>query len=163
MATRTVTLALMPEQVDTLVAARAKGQLSLALRGVNDHEVVTSKRRPRRTNARWKAHEEARQKLERELAELKQALAARPVIPVVAAAPARPPARRVHIYRGGRIGRARRPRRGRRRPAGRDDRREPARRPARPRCRPGPVAAAGPIAEATALLRRAEGVGGPLP
>ena len=38
--TRTVTLALTPEQVDILVAARAKGSLALSLRGVNDHEVV---------------------------------------------------------------------------------------------------------------------------
>ena len=37
---RTVTLAVTPEQVDILVAARAKGPLSLSLRGVNDHEVV---------------------------------------------------------------------------------------------------------------------------
>jgi pilus assembly protein CpaB len=37
---RTVTLAVTPDQVDVLVAAKAKGVLSLALRGVNDHEVV---------------------------------------------------------------------------------------------------------------------------
>jgi pilus assembly protein CpaB len=37
---RTVTLAVLPEQVHILVAARAKGPLSLALRGVNDHEIV---------------------------------------------------------------------------------------------------------------------------
>src|SRR3954447_11096267 len=35
---RTVTLAVTPEQVDVLVAASAKGQLTLALRGLNDHE-----------------------------------------------------------------------------------------------------------------------------
>src|SRR5262245_39560342 len=40
LATRTVTLALTPDQVDVLVAARAKGALSLALRGVDDHAVV---------------------------------------------------------------------------------------------------------------------------
>jgi pilus assembly protein CpaB len=34
---RTVTLAVTPEQVDILVAASAKGALSLALRGLNDH------------------------------------------------------------------------------------------------------------------------------
>ncbi len=34
---RTVTLAVTPEQVDTLVAARARGALSLTLRGLNDH------------------------------------------------------------------------------------------------------------------------------
>ena len=31
---------LAPGNVDILVAARGKGQLSLALRGVNDHEVL---------------------------------------------------------------------------------------------------------------------------
>jgi pilus assembly protein CpaB len=35
---RTVTLAVTPEQVDILVAAQAKGPLTLALRGINDHE-----------------------------------------------------------------------------------------------------------------------------
>ena len=37
---RTVTLAVSPDDVDMLVAAKAKGVLSLALRGVNDHDVV---------------------------------------------------------------------------------------------------------------------------
>ena len=37
---RTVTLAVLPEQVHILVAARAKGPLSLSLRGVNDHDIV---------------------------------------------------------------------------------------------------------------------------
>jgi pilus assembly protein CpaB len=37
---RTVTLAVTPEQVEILVAARSKGPLSLALRGLNDAEVV---------------------------------------------------------------------------------------------------------------------------
>src|SRR4051812_3329915 len=37
---RTVTLAVSPEQVDILVAAKVKGPLSLSLRGVNDHEIV---------------------------------------------------------------------------------------------------------------------------
>jgi pilus assembly protein CpaB len=38
---RTVTLEVTPEQVDTLVAALTKGSLSLSLRGVNDHRTVT--------------------------------------------------------------------------------------------------------------------------
>lgn len=37
---RTVTLEVSPEQVDILVAARAKGALSLALRGLNDHRMA---------------------------------------------------------------------------------------------------------------------------
>ncbi|MBV8078729.1 MAG: Flp pilus assembly protein CpaB [Planctomycetaceae bacterium] len=41
---RTVTLAVTPEQVDILVAARARGAVSLALRGLNDH--TTTKPEP---------------------------------------------------------------------------------------------------------------------
>src|SRR5436305_482107 len=41
---RTVTLAVTPEQVDILVAASAKGALTLALRGLNDHEARPTKR-----------------------------------------------------------------------------------------------------------------------
>jgi pilus assembly protein CpaB len=37
---RTVTLEVSPEQVDTLVAALVKGSLSLSLRGLNDHRTV---------------------------------------------------------------------------------------------------------------------------
>jgi pilus assembly protein CpaB len=37
---RTVTLAVTPEQVEILVSARAKGPLSLALRGLDDGEIV---------------------------------------------------------------------------------------------------------------------------
>lgn len=40
---RTVTLALTPEQVNILVAVRAKGPVTLSLRGVNDHTVVKHK------------------------------------------------------------------------------------------------------------------------
>ncbi len=36
---RTVTLAVTPAMVDTLVSARSRGPLSLSLRGLNDHEV----------------------------------------------------------------------------------------------------------------------------
>lgn len=100
--TRTVTLAVTPDQVDVLVAARARGTLALALRGVNDHDIVD---RPKPAagpseaeEARWKAAEEHRAKLERELAAVKAALAAK-----AAASPAaRPPVRHVHVYRGGR-------------------------------------------------------------
>ena len=41
---RTVTLAFTPGDVDILVAARARGALSLSLRGVNDHELVAQPR-----------------------------------------------------------------------------------------------------------------------
>ncbi len=42
---RTVTLAVTPEQVDVLVAAKARGSLTLSLRGINDHETTVSKRK----------------------------------------------------------------------------------------------------------------------
>jgi pilus assembly protein CpaB len=122
---RTVTLALTPEQVDILVAARAKGALSLALRGVNDHDVVArpkpqpqqpseeekrrkleeenrrkleeEKRKLEEENRR-KLEEENRRKLEQELAEIKAALAAAKAVPPPA--PPRPRPRYVAIYRG---------------------------------------------------------------
>lgn len=40
---RTVTLAVSPDQVEVLVAARSRGPLSLALRAINDDEVVVRK------------------------------------------------------------------------------------------------------------------------
>jgi len=40
---RTVTLAVGPDQVDSLVAARSRGPLSLSLRGLNDHTRTTVK------------------------------------------------------------------------------------------------------------------------
>lgn len=43
---RTVTLAVTPEQVDVLVAARARGPLTLALRGLNDHIQAPTKKKP---------------------------------------------------------------------------------------------------------------------
>src|SRR5262245_58888977 len=73
--TRTVTLAVTPDQVDILVAARVKGSLSLSLRGVND-QVVMDRPKPKRPDddgleKRLKLEEEKRLKLERELRELK--------------------------------------------------------------------------------------------
>ena len=49
---RTVTLAVTPEQVDVLVAARVRGPLSLSLRGVNDHVVWSSLGAGRRPSRR---------------------------------------------------------------------------------------------------------------
>ena len=43
---RTVTLAVSPAMVDTLVSARSRGPLSLSLRGLNDHETVKEIARP---------------------------------------------------------------------------------------------------------------------
>ncbi len=101
---RTVTLAVTPEQVDVLVAARARGSLALSLRGVNDHGVVTHpvlQTGPHPAEVRLKREEEKRQKLEQELAELKASVAARPAAtPAAPAAPARRAARYVTIYRG---------------------------------------------------------------
>lgn len=103
--TRTVTLALSPDQVAIIVAARAKGSLSLALRGVNDHDIIARPAPPPapapEPDPRLKLEEEKRQKLEREVAELKASLAAKAAPPAPAPAPARPRARFVAIYRGG--------------------------------------------------------------
>src|SRR5262249_38713269 len=76
--TRTVTLAVTPDQVDVLVAARAKGILSLALRGLHDREVV-ARPTPKATvdesqEKRWRLEQERRQRLEHELRELKESL-----------------------------------------------------------------------------------------
>jgi len=103
---RTVTLALAPGDVDTLVAARGKGALSLSLRGVNDHDVV-ARPKPKPTTdpaheKALKAAEDTRLKLEGELQRLKQQFAAKAAEP---AAPrprpvARVVARIATIYRG---------------------------------------------------------------
>ena len=70
--THTVTLAVTPEQVGILVAAKAKGSLNLSLRGVNDHEVVAQPKPKPEPNDEEKAR---RLKLEKELEEVKLALA----------------------------------------------------------------------------------------
>jgi pilus assembly protein CpaB len=109
---RTVTLALKPEDVQVLVSARAAGALSLALRGVNDHDVL-ARRPPKETpdpehEKRLKQEEEKRSKLEEELRNIKETLArealAREALakktppPQIAKASQRP--RIVTIYRG---------------------------------------------------------------
>src|SRR5580692_8188640 len=68
---RTVTLALSPGDVQIIVAARARGALSLSLRGVNDHaKVEAQKAEPRidpEAENRLKLSEDARQKAETDL------------------------------------------------------------------------------------------------
>jgi len=101
---RTVTLAVFPEQVDILVAARAKGPLSLSLRGVNDHDIIDRPKPKPQVSEEEKAR---RTKMEKELEELKLALAKKmaeppPVPPPPAPKPPepRPPQKRsVYIYR----------------------------------------------------------------
>ena len=99
---RTVTLAVWPEQVHILVAARAKGPLSLSLRGVNDHDIVD---RPTPKPEESEEQKARRTKMEKELEELKLALAkkmAEPPPPPPAPKPPepRPPQKRkVYIYR----------------------------------------------------------------
>jgi len=111
---RTVTLAVTPEQVDILVAARAKGPLSLSLRGVNDHEIVEIPKPQPAEDPQEKARREKfekeetarRLKLERELAELKEALARKLAEPRPVPLPPEPglassrQRRYVAIYRG---------------------------------------------------------------
>ncbi len=95
---RTVTLALSPQEVITVVAARAKGNLSLSLRGVNDQAVVPKPAGDSEQELRMKAEEQKRIKLEQEIAELKQLIARKPAEPP---APKTPPQPRIAtIYRG---------------------------------------------------------------
>jgi len=95
---RTVTLALTPQDVIVLVAARAKGILSLSLRGVNDLAVVPKPAGDSEQDLRWKAEEQKRVKLEQEIAELRQLLARKPPPPPARRTP--PPLRIATIYRG---------------------------------------------------------------
>jgi pilus assembly protein CpaB len=102
MQTRTVTLALKPAEVDILVAARARGSLALALRGVNDHDLVAHQAAKPKIDPehekRLKLEEEKRLKLEEELRDMKEALAKKPA-PAPRVAPTRAP-RVATIYRG---------------------------------------------------------------
>ena len=97
---RTVTLAVLPEEVHILVAARAKGPLSLSLRGVNDHEIVD---RPKPKPEESEEQKAQRAKLEKELEELKLALAKKPAEPPPPPPPVpkppEPKKRNVYIYR----------------------------------------------------------------
>jgi pilus assembly protein CpaB len=99
---RTVTLALSPGNVHILVAARARGALSLSLRGVNDHAMVEQPKVEPKVDAeaekRWKLAEAARQKLESDLELLKQELARKRAEPKAPAPPQAP--RTATIYRG---------------------------------------------------------------
>lgn len=99
--THSVTLAVNPEQVAILVAAKAKGGLNLSLRGVNDHEVIAQPKPQPPPNDEEKAR---RLKLEKELAEVKLALARKlaeppPPPPVAKPAPRPVEPRYVRIYR----------------------------------------------------------------
>ena len=99
---RTVTLAVLPEEVHILVAARAKGPLSLSLRGVNDHEIVD---RPKPKPEESEEQKAQRAKQEKELEELKLALAKKPAEPPPppppppVPKPPEPKKRNVYIYR----------------------------------------------------------------
>ncbi|APW59834.1 Flp pilus assembly protein CpaB [Paludisphaera borealis] len=67
---RTVTLAVSPDEVDVLVAAKSKGTLSLALRGVNDHDVIERPEPPPATDDG--AEKKKQIELEKTIAQLKQ-------------------------------------------------------------------------------------------
>ena len=108
---RTVTLAVTPDDVAVLVEAAANGPLSLALRGVNDHAVVTrAKVKPSiqsELEKRLKEQEEKRLKLERDLKAVQDELARKAEQPLPqkpppppAPPPLPPPARFLAIYRG---------------------------------------------------------------
>jgi pilus assembly protein CpaB len=86
--THTVTVAVTPEQVGILVAAKAKGTLNLSLRGVNDHDMVAQPKPKTDQNDEEKAR---RIKLEKELEEVKLALARkRTEVPPPPPPPAKP-------------------------------------------------------------------------
>jgi pilus assembly protein CpaB len=99
---RTVTLAVKPSEVDILVVARARGTLSLALRGANDHDVVA--RAPAKPSLdpehekQLRLGEAQRSRLEEELRQLKMALAKKAPEPP-APKPTKEP-RIATIYRG---------------------------------------------------------------
>jgi pilus assembly protein CpaB len=100
---RTVTLAVKPHEVDILVGARAKGSLSLALRGVNDHDLIM-RQAPKPTvdpehEKRLKLEESKRAQLELELRQLKDELAKKVVVLPPAPKATRAP-RIATIYRG---------------------------------------------------------------
>ena len=99
---RTVTLALSPGDVTILVAARARGALSLSLRGVNDHALVKAEKPEPKSDPesekRLKLAEDARQKAESDLQGLKEELARRATLPKAASPPPAP--RLATIYRG---------------------------------------------------------------
>jgi pilus assembly protein CpaB len=115
---RTVTLAVSPENAMVLVEARTKGPLSLALRGVNDHDVglrlikkssIESEleKQLKDQEEKLKDQEEKRLKLERDLKKVQDELARKAEQPVPekpsappAPPPLAPPARYVAIYRG---------------------------------------------------------------
>jgi pilus assembly protein CpaB len=113
---RTVTLAVFPEQVHILVAARAKGPLSLSLRGVNDHDIVdrptpkpeeSEEQKARRTKMEeeLKLAQAKATKMEKDFEELKLALAKKPAEPPPPPPTPKPPEprlpqkRTVWIYR----------------------------------------------------------------
>jgi pilus assembly protein CpaB len=99
---RTVTMALKPEEVDILVAARSHGSLALALRGVNDHNLLARQAAKPAIDPehekQLKLEQQKRLKLEEELRDLKDALAKKPP-PPTRPAPARA-LRIATIYRG---------------------------------------------------------------
>ncbi|MFO0907648.1 MAG: Flp pilus assembly protein CpaB [Isosphaeraceae bacterium] len=86
---RTVTLAVTPEQMEILVAAKAHGNLTLALRPLDSHEVV-----PPRKKRKPPEEEKPTQVV------VKEPEPPPPPPPPPAPAPPPPPARFVVIYRG---------------------------------------------------------------
>ena len=88
---RTITVALTPEQVETVAAAKARGPLTLSLRGLDDHVVVATKKKP-------VAPAPVNVTPEPVVAKAPEPLPSPPPLPEPP--PAQPPARYVWVYRG---------------------------------------------------------------
>ena len=92
---RTVTLALTPEQVDTVVGAQLRGPLSLSLRGLNDHTHMTVVKKEKEGGG---AAPPPRSK--EEIVAVKPPEPKPEPIPEPPLPPPPPPARYVTLYRG---------------------------------------------------------------
>jgi len=89
---KTVTLAVNPEQVDDLVAARSRGPLSLSLRGLNDHAHAEPRKKPEPPPAPEPKEEPA--------VVVKAFEPPPPPPPAPEPAPPPPDPKKLHVYRG---------------------------------------------------------------
>ena len=96
---RTVTLAVTPEQVDVLVAAKSRGALTLSLRGINDHDKPISRRQIERDKIVLTPPAPIEKVVVKPIEPPAPPLPSPPPAPVVVASP-NPPAKFLAIHRG---------------------------------------------------------------